>query len=90
LNRIGIAVSIGGVSVTVIPPAELATIVHPGPHADIDRTYGALATYVTQHVLAVEGPIREYYLVGPSQTPDESLWQTEVGWPIFETRPHWQ
>ena len=78
---------VGRVSATVIPPAELATIVHPGPHTDIDRTYGALAEYVTRHALAVDGPIREYYLVGPSETPDESLWRTEVGWPIFQTRP---
>jgi len=81
---------VGRVSITVIPPAELATIVHPGPHTDIDRTYGALASYVTRHALAVDGPIREYYLVGPSETRDESLWRTEVGWPIFETRPHRQ
>jgi len=80
----------GRVSATVIPPAELATIVHPGPHAGIDRTYGALAAYVTRHALAVDGPIREYYLVGPSETRDESLWRTEVGWPIFETRPNRQ
>jgi DNA-binding transcriptional MerR regulator len=77
---------IGRVSATVIPPAELATIVHPGPHTDIDRTYGVLAAYVTRHELAVDGPIREYYLVGPAETRDESLWRTEVGWPIFQAR----
>jgi hypothetical protein len=42
---------------------------------------------VTQHELAAAGPIREYYLVGPSDTPDDSLWRTEIGWPIFQTRP---
>jgi DNA-binding transcriptional MerR regulator len=78
---------VGRVSTTVIPPAELATIVHLGSSTQVDRTYGALADYVTRHALAVDGPIREYYLVGPSDTPDESLWQTEVGWPIFQTRP---
>lgn len=71
----------------MIPPAELATIVHLGSSTEVDRTYGALADYVTRHALAVDGPIREYYLVGPSDTPDESLWQTEIGWPIFQTRP---
>ena len=75
------------VSTTSIPPAELATIVHLGSSTEVDRTYGALADYVTQHELAADGPIREYYLVGPSDTRDESLWQTEVGWPIFQTRP---
>jgi DNA-binding transcriptional MerR regulator len=78
---------VGRVSTTVIPPVELATIVHLGSNTEVDRTYGALAAYVTQHALAVDGPIREYYLVGPSETPDESLWRTEIGWPIFSTGP---
>jgi DNA-binding transcriptional MerR regulator len=81
---------LGRASIATIPSVELATIVHPGSHTDIDRTYGALGAYVTRHALAVDGPIREYYLVGPSETRDESLWRTEVGWPIFETRPHQQ
>ena len=78
---------VGRVSTTVIPPVELATIVHLGSNTEVDRTYGALADYVTQHALAVDGPIREYYLVGPSDTRDDSLWRTEIGWPIFQTRP---
>ena len=53
--------------------------------SDIDQAYGALGTYVTRHALAVEGAIREYYVVGPSDTPDDRLWRTEVGWPIFQT-----
>ena len=57
---------VGRVSTTVIPPAELATIVHLGSSTEVDRTYGALAAYVTQHELAAAGPIREYYLVGPT------------------------
>jgi effector-binding domain-containing protein len=77
----------GRVAPLAVPPVELATIVHTGSHADIDRAYGALGAYVTRHALAVEGPIREYYLVGPADTPDDSLWRTEVGWPIFQTRP---
>ena len=79
---------IGRVTPAVIPSAELATIIHVGPHADLDRSYGALGAYVTQHAIAVDGPIREYYLMGPAETRDESLWRTEVGWPVFETRPH--
>jgi DNA-binding transcriptional MerR regulator len=78
---------VGRVNTTIIPPAELAMTVHLGSNTEVDRTYGALAAYVTKHALAVDGPIREYYLVGPSDTRDESLWQTEIGWPIFQTRP---
>jgi DNA-binding transcriptional MerR regulator/effector-binding domain-containing protein len=77
--------AMGRVAPLVVPAAELATTVHDGPHAGIDRAYGALGTYVTQHTLAVDGPIREYYLVAPHDTADESRWRTEIGWPIFQT-----
>lgn len=77
----------GRVEPLPVPSVELATVVHAGPYVDIDRAYGSLGAYVSGHALAVEGPIREYYLVGPADTTDESLWRTEVGWPIFQTRP---
>jgi effector-binding domain-containing protein len=69
----------------VVPAIEVAIIVHAGTHTDIDLAYGALARYIAQHTLAVEGPIREYYVVGAHDTPDESAWRTEIGWPIFQT-----
>jgi DNA-binding transcriptional MerR regulator len=78
--------AIGRVTARVVPAVELATIVHAGSHANIDLAYGSLATYVTEHTLAVEGPLREYYLVGPQDTPEECAWRTEIGWPIFQTR----
>jgi DNA-binding transcriptional MerR regulator len=75
----------GRVAPLTVPPVELATIVHAGSHTEIDRAYGALGAYVTHHALAVQGPIREYYLVGPADTAEDSLWRTEVCWPIFQT-----
>ncbi|MCO5997023.1 MerR family transcriptional regulator [Actinoallomurus rhizosphaericola] len=69
----------------VIPAAELAVTVHRGPHDDIDVSYGALGTYVTEHALAVAGPVREYYLVGPRDTDDPDAWRTEIGSPVFRT-----
>jgi DNA-binding transcriptional MerR regulator len=78
---------VGRVTAASLPAVELATTVHAGSHADVDRTYGSLATYVSEHALGVEGPIRERYLVGRHDTPDEAEWRTEIGWPIFDTRP---
>ena len=77
---------VGRVSTAIIPPAELAIMVHLGSNTEVDRTYGALAAYVTKHALANRSVDREHYLVSPSDTQDESLWQTEIGWPIFQTR----
>jgi DNA-binding transcriptional MerR regulator len=76
----------GRVSPLVVPEVELALTVHSGPHTgELDRAYGSLATYVTDHALAIEGPIREYYVIGPHETNDENQWRTEIGWPIFHT-----
>jgi effector-binding domain-containing protein len=68
-----------------IPAAELAVAVHCGPFGELDRTYAAVGTHVAERELGVDGPIREYYLVTASDTPDESLHRTEVCWPIFHT-----
>jgi len=76
---------VGRLGLISVPEAELAVIVHNGSHADLDLSYGALATYVSEHALAVVGLIREYYLIGPPDTDDESAWRTEIGWPIFDT-----
>jgi DNA-binding transcriptional MerR regulator len=75
----------GRVTGLVVPEVELAVTAHDGAHNGIDVAYGSLAAYVTDHALAVEGPIREYYLVGPHETADEDQWRTEIGWPIFHT-----
>jgi len=77
----------GRVKSVIVPEAELATIVHAGPHTDVDRSYGALAAYVAEHALAVPGPIREYYLTDLVDSPDQERWRTRIGWPIFQTAP---
>ncbi len=83
--RAGPVQPMGRVTSSVIRATELAVVEHCGPPADVDRAYGTLAAYVTRHALAVDGPIREYYLVGQRDTPDTSRWRTEIGWPIFRT-----
>ena len=75
----------GRAGALVVPPAELAIAVHTGPDDDIDLTYGALGKHVTERALSVAGPVREYYVVGGTDTPDSAQWRTEIGWPIFRT-----
>jgi DNA-binding transcriptional MerR regulator len=73
----------GRVRPFTVPAAELAITMHHGPHDDIDVSYGQLGTYVTEHALAVSGPVRETYLTGPRDTGDSAAWRTEIGWPVF-------
>jgi effector-binding domain-containing protein len=68
-----------------LPRIEYAVAVHAGPVDDIDRTYAALGTVVAERAIGVEGPIREDYLVGPRDTPEESRHRTEISWPVFLT-----
>jgi len=77
--------SSGRVRPFTVPAAELAITVHHGSHDDIDVSYGQLGTYITEHALAVAGPVRETYLAGLRETDDSAAWRTEIGWPVFRT-----
>jgi DNA-binding transcriptional MerR regulator len=74
----------GRARLTEIPGAELAVTVHHGAFSELDRTYGALGTYVCEREIGVRGPIREHYLV--TDAPDESQHRTEVCWPVFHVK----
>lgn len=73
----------GRVHPTTLPAVELAVTTHVGPHDDIDVTYGELGGWVVANALAVAGPVREHYLVGPRDSDDPAAWRTEIGWPVF-------
>jgi DNA-binding transcriptional MerR regulator/effector-binding domain-containing protein len=75
----------GRVRLTQIPAADAAVAVHQGSLADADRTYAALGTVIAERAIGVDGPIREYYTVGFTDTEDEARHRTEVCWPVFRT-----
>ncbi len=69
------------VSVIVVPEVVAAVTMHEGPFSDLDRTYGALGTWVLERAAGAGGPIREYYL--PTGDRDDLLAHTtQVCWPI--------
>jgi hypothetical protein len=77
----------GRVHPVTLPAVELAVTVHVGAHDDIEVTYGELGAWVVSNALAVAGPVRETYLVGPRDDADPSSWRTEIGWPVFPVAP---
>jgi DNA-binding transcriptional MerR regulator len=77
----------GGVRALELPAAELAVALHEGAFAELDRTYGALGTFVAEREIGLNAPIREHYLVSARDTPDERRHRTEVCWPVFRTAP---
>lgn len=77
----------GRVHPVTLPAVELAVATHVGEHGDIDVTYGELGAWVVANALAVAGPVRETYPVGPRDVPDPAAWRTEIGWPVFRMAP---
>ncbi len=69
----------------LVPPAELAIMLHRGSLTDIDLTYGELGAHVMRHEISIQGPLREYYPAGLLDTKDPDQWETEIGWPIFRS-----
>jgi len=67
----------GRVRVAEIEAGDHAVMVHHGPFADLDQTYGALGTVVAEQGVGVPGPIREHYFED----------HAEVCWPVDLTRP---
>jgi effector-binding domain-containing protein len=69
------------VASVVVPAIEAASTIHDGPFGDLDRTYGALGTWVLEQASGGPGPIREYYR--PTGDPADLLAHTtEVCWPM--------
>jgi effector-binding domain-containing protein len=65
-----------------VPGADLAVAVHAGPYAELDRTYGALGAHIAERGIGAAGPIREYYIVTPGDSPCPGDLRTEVCWPV--------
>jgi DNA-binding transcriptional MerR regulator len=76
-----------GIEKLLLPRVEYAVAVHAGSVDDIDRTYAALGTVVAERAIGVQGPIREDYVVGALDTPDETKHRTRISWPVFQTTP---
>jgi len=70
----------GRVVSRLLPGGPHAVMLHKGPFSTLDVTYGALGSYVTEHALGGEGPVRENYLVHATADPEDL--RTEVCWPI--------
>jgi DNA-binding transcriptional MerR regulator len=73
LDRGAAAVGSGRAQPLEINARPYAVMLHTGPFADLDQTYGALGTIVAERGIGAPGPIREHYL------DDE---RAEVCWPV--------
>jgi DNA-binding transcriptional MerR regulator len=74
-----------GLQPQALPRADLAVLAHVGSdHRGLELSYGKLGTYVHEHLISHEGPIREYYIGAPPSDPT-AFTVTEICWPVFTT-----
>ncbi|MGW4894081.1 MerR family transcriptional regulator [Kitasatospora sp. NPDC004240] len=62
-----------GLEFEVLPGGPVAETVHLGPYAQLPLAYNALFAAVHERGLRPRGPVREAYLVGPAEAPQEEL-----------------
>ncbi len=73
--------TIGEISTT-----EVAVLVHPNGYETISDTYRALGAWVARNATHTGQPVREWYVVGPTETDDPANYRTEIAWPISGLR----
>jgi effector-binding domain-containing protein len=68
-----------------VPTARVAVLVHTGSYDTIGDTYRSLGAWVARHAEHAGERVREWYVVGPTDTDDPDELRTEISWPIRPT-----
>src|SRR5207302_557112 len=65
-----------------LPGGRYAVATFVGPYQAIAAGYQALGAWLAGTGLAIGGPVREDYLIGPGDGVPETGYRTEIGWPV--------
>jgi DNA-binding transcriptional MerR regulator len=66
----------------ILPGGRHAVATFVGPYPEMSAGYQALGGWLAGTGLALGGPVRERYLIGPGDGVPESEYRTEIGWPV--------
>jgi len=70
-----------------VPTARVAVLVHIGDYETIGDTYRTLGAWVARHAEHAGERVREWYVIGPTDTDDAAEFRTEISWPIRSVDP---
>ncbi|AJZ82504.1 MULTISPECIES: MerR family transcriptional regulator [Streptomyces] len=76
-----------GLEFETLPGGPVAETVHLGSYAQLPLAYNALFAAVHERGLRPQAPVREVYLVGPAEAPQEE-WTTRLIIPVEESKRH--
>jgi hypothetical protein len=74
--------NVAGVALGELPERNVAVLVHAGSYETISETYRTLGAWVARHAEHAGERIREWYLIGPDDTPEPDGFRTEIAWPV--------
>lgn len=74
-----------GLELETLPGGLVAETVHIGPYGQLRLAYNALFAAVHERGLRPQAPVREAYLVGPAEAPEEEL-MTRLIIPVQEDK----
>lgn len=65
-----------------LPGGLVAVARHKGPYQSLPRAVAALERWLGQAGRQVAGAPWQYLWIGPDESPDPALWQTQLIWPL--------
>ena len=72
----------GELQFKVMPALKVASIFHKGSYNTLAESYESVLKYVEENGYEIVGEIRESYIDGVWNKPDEREWLTEIQVPI--------
>ena len=63
---------------------QAACVIHKGPYENFGQTYGFIMDWLEKSTWEMNGPNREVYLQGPSQSNDPKAYLTELQFPVIK------
>ena len=72
--------------VRTLPAGNAAITIHTGSYDGLGDAHAAMETYLHEHGLERDGPLREVYLTDPGEVPNPAEWKTQIVWPLRGAR----
>lgn len=72
--------------VVVLEASPMLVYNHRGPYSRLSASYDEIRQYCDSMNLEQSGPMREFYLVSPVQSPDSSRWLTRIMLPVAKAK----
>lgn len=72
--------------VVVLEASPMLVYNHKGPYSNLTLSYEIIRRYCDSLNLIQSGPMREFYLVSPVQSPDSSRWLTRIMLPVAKAK----